>query len=1102
MAYIDTTNDNFLRDINSRKEYAALTSGDVNISSFQEQGIYPRFVLENYPEFSEHVISHTYQRFCENFINPNTPYTRLLVMHNTGSGKTLTAIKTAMSFIPSVKSYDSSIFVLGFHGTKRAFFNELTKFPEFGFISRNELETYKALRKSALAGIVEAAEKIHTLKVRLNKRLHNREGNGYFEFIGYKELTNRLEDEDFMLKFENSVIICDEAHHLYNSVEQNTWGNSIQKILSRYPTIRILYLTATPINNSPTEIVDLANLLVPHTNPVTVTDWFDAKFCVKQESEAVIRKTFTGYVSYLVDSNPALFPSYSYIGEEIVGGGMFRFVRCFMDEHYKQTYKAASQSFRNYINDYVLPNYKNEKIGIYENYESSILEAPEEWKASKGIGITKYGKIPIVSGRILNITTLHAISPKYHKMMEIILDLLKSGGGKMLIYNNNIIASGVFFISEIFMENGFIEYGNAPSNNTVCSICGDIMLNHDVDLKEGGHLFAATTYCLIHSKVNDKEINRHIDDFNHEENRDGKNIMILLCGSKIKESYTLSSVRHLFVTNRPVNISTFIQIRGRCVRKNSHLLLSPERRTVAVYLLVLAMEGSLTTEEESYISKIKDYSQIRKLETIIESVAVDSIINHATIYRSGVTASGDAMLPLDDTLSKSVLSKNSMSKGTTFDVYFSEAEVKEIIFIIKRAFIEISSVWRWDDLVRYVKKPAFKVQYNTSKISTDNIVVAVSRLLHNIDLYSNFDIQYNIIDSLFNHQDVNIYTPNSPDIYYLQQKEDFYFLVNRRTGNVYSGVDEVDTSKAHSVDIEKYIISMSGGINYPEKRHDFVNTYKDVDLNSMRDAVCTYGAEFHSRFVEDVIEYVFMHLTSGTIDETNHEFYYKMVYYYDTLGLILFASSVKENVYEIYKDYLDETLDTREEISRGTRQITNMMLRQMRIMSCDWCPDIAKKEYQTSIQKSLNKTRSAKVDPDILPVGHFMRPVLRFYHPIDGWYSDDKYVKPSTTWKENPVIIGMNVKSDTGLHIKFKLRAPHKKEVRKKDGRTLKTGVQCNTISKKNLIDICKRIGAVYDNVLVSALCDAIRTRLLYLELVERYAGSNIKYMYNQFEIV
>ena len=65
-------------------------------------------------------------------------------------------------------------------------------------------------------------------------------------------------------RFKNSLIICDEIHNTYNSLEKNNWGIAIQHILNYHQSIRAVFLSATIINNYPSEIIDLLNLLFRH----------------------------------------------------------------------------------------------------------------------------------------------------------------------------------------------------------------------------------------------------------------------------------------------------------------------------------------------------------------------------------------------------------------------------------------------------------------------------------------------------------------------------------------------------------------------------------------------------------------------------------------------------------------------------------------------------------------------------------------------------------------------------------------------------------------------------------------------------------------------
>ena len=79
---------------------------------------------------------------------------------------------------------------------------------------------------------------------------------------------------ELLAQFKNSLIICDEIHNVYNSIEKNNWGIAIQAVLDKEPTCRAVFASATPLNNSPTEIIDLLNLLIPQDQRLTKSVFF------------------------------------------------------------------------------------------------------------------------------------------------------------------------------------------------------------------------------------------------------------------------------------------------------------------------------------------------------------------------------------------------------------------------------------------------------------------------------------------------------------------------------------------------------------------------------------------------------------------------------------------------------------------------------------------------------------------------------------------------------------------------------------------------------------------------------------------------------------
>jgi hypothetical protein len=68
---------------------------------------------------------------------------------------------------------------------------------------------------------------------------------------------------ELMGQMQNSLIIADEIHETYNTHMKNNRGLAIQYVLDNVKTIKFLSMSATPMSNSSTEIIDLLNYLQP-----------------------------------------------------------------------------------------------------------------------------------------------------------------------------------------------------------------------------------------------------------------------------------------------------------------------------------------------------------------------------------------------------------------------------------------------------------------------------------------------------------------------------------------------------------------------------------------------------------------------------------------------------------------------------------------------------------------------------------------------------------------------------------------------------------------------------------------------------------------------
>lgn len=395
MAYPLESNETFSEKLLSFKEFYQLIPTD------RKQPF--TFTREN--ARSHKLLLQSYQHFTRNFLNPNTPYKRILLKQSTGVGKTAEALAIAMEFIryykhmyttllskmPATKKSQMeadkltpTVYIFGFANTQTAFMRDLLKFPEFGFITHSEIEELERLRMMIHSGRASLADIKHEreLLVMYKRRITNKNRGGFFKFYGYQEFVYRIftSDDNITLididaeatksglelhevinkyisegkirinkslleRFENSLIICDEVHNIYNSITKNNYGVAIQFILDTVTNLRAIFMSATPVNNSPAEVVDILNLLSPVEKKITRRELFSGRN-LRPDAIQKIQERCIGRISFLQDLSPRYFPRRKFIGQswapsvELFGMQEFpylKFIPCVMSKLHVDT---------------------------------------------------------------------------------------------------------------------------------------------------------------------------------------------------------------------------------------------------------------------------------------------------------------------------------------------------------------------------------------------------------------------------------------------------------------------------------------------------------------------------------------------------------------------------------------------------------------------------------------------------------------------------------------------------------------------------------------------------------------------------------------------
>lgn len=1291
MAYIsESETEKFIDDITRRKEFYIYKIDDDK--NDKKDNIIPRFLIKKLLKNNQHLQLTSYQSFVSNYINPNTPYTRLLMQWQTGTGKTIGSLAIAMNFINYYKMESDasgvnigSVFIIGFSSNQ--FKNELIRVPEFGFISKSEINKLNLLKKTAYNGNKFDAENLHNFLLKIKKRFSNRVGNGFFEFIGYKKLANDLfiikdksiniselnengifkavADEKILLnkqllnRFKNSLLICDEIHNTYNSLEKNNWGVALQYILNYHQNTRAVFLSATPINNHPSEIVDILNLLLPSDKypRLNKSDLFSNDKQLKRDALDKITELSIGRISYLQDSNPIHYPTRSFIGEQIKGISYLKFIRCPMSPFHYNTYKnvfTGSLVLDNqYLIDFALPNPKNKNIGLYstEEIKKELLYATQDWRDTNKISYINNR----ITGNILNIDNIYNISNKYFQMIKTIIELIKNKSGKIFIYHNVIQVSGVIFIEEILLQNNIIGEYDSSTDNTICSLCGEPRKKHkqitggsnitvnnvllldytkinnvyvikseninsdkidnviqelkqldnpfiilfkndtlknlikDLNLQNDGnihhqniyynelfnklnesiknkvikksrnikhndnddmfntdHVFNPVRYIVAHSMLDRNKMNNSIDKYNSPDNSNGNRIMILIGGKIIKESYDLKAIREVMIMGRPDNIPTLIQILGRSTRKWSHISLKSKFRHVNVRIFTSCLPikekniYKLSYEEDKYMKKIESYKIIQLIEKTLHENAIDSVINKNMIW--GVTNKEaenglGAIYYEPNTKNKNKIFTLDMLNLETFNIFYNNNEINNIIILLKRLFIEISTVWLYKDLLYAVKNANrwIELEFNPRLISEDLFIIALTRIVWSADSkYTEPIIKHinkhvnDFVDQIFDTDDKIIILPDNQksvvvhiDSYYI------LFPINEDTNELIQYVETPYriTKKKEPVliNIQSILKSERPLVSYNDKRDRFFNKWGNIPISELELAVCEFGTDFHITFLEECIEYIFNVWTNINLKKSPmHIFYFKMINYYDLHKLVIWGNVMKPFMFEKYKKYLNQVkTSTKKNISKefqindgdvneDSSGLINMLKSSINKSEINWISSGLQKQFDETLNESLllfdgiyKKQTNAgkKINADIVPTGHFLNQIPKFYIPEQGWFESPEYLNTLDKFIENNIIIGYDERSKTGIHVRFKVRNPIQNIKQYKDSRLIEKGSVCSSKSKEFLNKIVKNLSIkIKDKNNVIKLCSIIRTKLIYLELKERLAGTKKKWFYFIYE--
>lgn len=558
------------------------------------------------------------QRFLRRVMSPDSPVRNLLMVHGAGGAKTCSAIQIAEEYIIRPEFQDKRVLILANPSIQENFKTQLfdisrvsvdkdglvmsqqcTGRKYLDMIQRMQNEPLSLTDKSSQERIMNIASKIL---------------NEFYEFRGYGEFANMVESnkntEWVSEKFDNRLIIVDEAHNLRETSETETTkltSSALEYVLKNAKGITLVLLTATPMYDTYDELIYYFNLFlwndrrIDLKKSIKTSDIFNDMGEFNEGKETVFRSWCQDYISYLKGDNPFTFPFRLPPPTELIAD-VDRTTDVYGKKiTFKRKYLALTQS--------IVSPYQAEAIrGLTPTNisEPNLLCVFPDKKPFRET-FEKTGESYSYKGiKFLSPSTLETYSSKYSLIMKI----LNESKGVVFVYSN-LVEVGAKLFSMVLEEHG---YEPAVGNRLLQDTSGEVNRG------------SKGKYVLFTSETNPIDIRKALIRLRNPKNKTGSDIRIIVASPKVSEGVDFRFVRQVHVLDPWFNMSRIEQVVGRGIRTCSHSALPFEEQNCTIYLHICRFPDSKQETLDEYIYRTFAEGKairIAKVKRVIMESAMD-----------------------------------------------------------------------------------------------------------------------------------------------------------------------------------------------------------------------------------------------------------------------------------------------------------------------------------------------------------------------------------------------------------------------------------------------------------------------------------------------
>jgi len=596
-----------------------------------------------------------YQHFISRYINNRTPYKSVLLYHGVGVGKTCSAITLSETFLSHHSTNeDAKIWVVMPLSLKNSFKEQVFSTDNISFdMLSNQCSNDIYIK---LLNLTSENYKDKSKQVALKKLINSR-----YKLFTYDSYASYIEKEyiDKNLLIKDKIIIIDEAHNIRNTEKEDKRVYSALKYTaSNGINNRLILLSATPMYNEPTDILDLLYLLLLNDNQNELfkkySHYFDVDYSnntikIDDDLLKILKYLSTRYISYLKGKNPFTFA----LKLSPKDSGIKTIDNTPDIDPFDKKIPQSDSNWINQIPEGIVPS----PIG---NIQYKYINSMKTKKPNLEIDKEEIQNIPKSVSNIFNnlqpmnivydtdigekgfytfFTSSSDTDPlnvRYNKQFENALmpdkDHLGKFSGKFLNICNFVKkSSGIVLIYSRYRYSGIIPMAIALEHMGFTREGTNNILDNPTIIKDPPKYenIKNPRYCILSSEskeiMGSTTIDKLIKVINDPKNIDGSLIKVILITPVASEGLSFYNTREIHLIEPWYHFNRSVQIIGRGIRNCRHQNLPLEYKNTTVFMHASVENDSSkeTIDLHAFRISTRKFNISNKIDNIINNNSLD-----------------------------------------------------------------------------------------------------------------------------------------------------------------------------------------------------------------------------------------------------------------------------------------------------------------------------------------------------------------------------------------------------------------------------------------------------------------------------------------------